>query len=157
MSDKRQQCTRCKVNLLIEKFDIKRCGNTYKQCKDCINKRNEYNKRPEVKEKTNEHQREYRNNPVEREKIREYNNRPDVAERRKIYNNTPEAKAKNKERMEAYCLKHNITEWELWNLIYNFTEKLFFLLFTISFILPLRVNLSYIAYNIISNIADLPI
>jgi len=34
----RQKCNRCKVNLTIDKFKVKRCGNTMKQCIECNEK-----------------------------------------------------------------------------------------------------------------------
>ena len=34
----RQKCNRCKVNLTIDKFKVKRCGNAMKQCIECNEK-----------------------------------------------------------------------------------------------------------------------
>ena len=39
MTNERQRCSRCKVDLPVDNFKIKRCGNAMKQCIDCNKKR----------------------------------------------------------------------------------------------------------------------
>lgn len=53
-NNKRQRCARCKVNLLMKDFRIKRCGNALKTCFLCCKKKAEYrSKRKNILNKNN--------------------------------------------------------------------------------------------------------
>ena len=64
--DELRTCTRCTKNMELQYFLINRKGEHYKCCKDCNNKRYDWNQKPEIKEYAKQYYQEHKEHTIQR-------------------------------------------------------------------------------------------